>query len=204
MQTTAFVRRNHRIRGLDFQPKTVSLKMVKTPYFSALLLLLSLLVVLDGCVSGKAASKSGGSTGAFKDDLSAFRPVYQAEEKAAETQPAQPADNKPVSKATPTGDMTKQLNTILDTIAVRNRRIRYANGYRVQIYSGTSREDANNARNRSYALFPDITPHIAYVQPNFRVKVGDFIDRLEAQRVYAGLSGEFPNSLILAERIEIR
>ena len=179
--------------------------MAKPPLLTGLSILLSLLLVLDGCVSGKAASKSGSGSGAFKDDLSAFRPVYQADEKNTGTPPATtPTGSKPVAKAAPTGDMSRQLNTILDTIATRNRSIRYANGYRVQIYSGTSREDANNARSRSYALFPDITPHIAYVQPNFRVRVGDFIDRLEAQRVYAGLSAEFPNSLVLAERIEIR
>lgn len=182
--------------------------MTKPLPFFGWLMLLVLPLLLDGCVSGKAASKSTGGTGtgSFKDDLSAFRPVYEAEVNNNEPKTtATPApDNKPVKKAALTGDMTKQLNTILDTIAVRNRGIRYANGYRVQIYSGTSREDANNARSRSYALFPDITPHIAYVQPNFRVKVGDFIDRLEAQRVYAALLAEFPNALVLPERIEIR
>jgi len=74
----------------------------------------------------------------------------------------------------------------------------------VQIYTGTSREEATKARNRSYARFPDVTPHFDYTQPNFRVRVGDFLDRLEAQRVYAGLLAEFPNALIVPDRIEIR
>jgi hypothetical protein len=92
----------------------------------------------------------------------------------------------------------------MDQIALTNKSVRYAQGYRIQIYSGNSRDEATNARNRSYALYPEITPHIVYNQPTFRVKVGDFVDRLDAQRVYAGLLAEFPNAMVVQDRIEIR
>ena len=90
------------------------------------------------------------------------------------------------------------------TIAVAKKSVRYAQGYRIQIYSGNNRDEANKARDRSYALFPDITPHIVYNQPTFRVKVGDFVDRLEAQSVYAGLITDFPNAMVVQDKIEIK
>ncbi|MDJ1485443.1 SPOR domain-containing protein [Cytophagaceae bacterium YF14B1] len=160
--------------------------------------------ILESCVSGKAASKTTSNVGSFKDDVSAYRPVYTVsnETKSTETPVSEPG--KPVTKGKPVGDITQKLDVILDTIANTNKNIRFAQGYRVQIYSGNSSDEANRARDRSYTLFPDITPHIVYVQPNFRVKVGDFIDRLEAQRVYVALKAEFPTALIVPERIEIR
>ncbi len=162
------------------------------------------LLVLEGCKTAKPTTTTQTEdVGTFKDDLSAFRPTYQAMTSAAgSSQPV--TDTKPLSKGIPSGDITRKLEVLLDTIAVNNQHIRYAQGYRVQIYSGSSSGEANRARDRSYALFPDITPHIVYIQPNFRVKVGDFLDRLEAQRVYVGLQAEFPNALIVPEKIEIR
>ena len=162
--------------------------------------------LLAGCGSKPPARSNTGSVGTFKDDLTAFRPVYSTDDKPAaapQSTDRQP-DAKPTAKGKPVGDITARLNVALDSVAANNRNIRYAQGYRVQVYSGTSSSEANRVRDRSYALFPDITPHIVYIQPNFRVKVGDFIDRLEAQRVYVALRAEFPNALIIPERIEIR
>ncbi len=170
-------------------------------------ILVALPVLLSGCgVFSKTTTKKTNETGNFKDDVSAYRPVYAA---TAETAPAssgaQPSDSKPTApKGVPAGDITSRLNVILDTIAVTNKNIRYAQGYRVQIYSGSSSADANKARDRSYAILPDVIPHIVYVQPNFRVKVGDFIDRLEAQRVFVALQTDFPSALIVPDKIEIR
>jgi hypothetical protein len=143
----------------------------------------------------------------LKDNISDFRPRYDvrpARPPRYGTRNATPPAGATASAGMPGGDITAKLNVILDTIAVRNRNIRFAQGYRVQIYTGTNREEATKARNRSYARFPDVTPHFDYTQPNFRVRVGDFLDRLEAQRVYAGLLAEFPNALIVPDRIEIR
>lgn len=179
--------------------------MMKPLHIQLVVLSLILIGILDSCVSGKAASKTTNTVGSFKDDVSAFRPVYVASNDVKTTDPVPVSEtSKPTVKGKPVGDITQKLNVILDTIAGTNKNIRYAQGYRVQIYSGNSSEDANRARDKSYSLFPDITPHIVYIQPNFRVKVGDFIDKLEAQRVYVALKIDFPTALIVPERIEIR
>ena len=167
-------------------------------------------VLLFSCAPGNVPTRptKPAKSDTLKDNISDFRPRYDGT--AGTTRPATtptkatPPAGATASAAMPAGDITAKLNVILDTIAIRNRNIRFAQGYRVQIYTGTNREEATKARNRSYARFPDITPHFDYTQPNFRVRVGDFVDRLEAQRVYAGLLAEFPNALIVPDRIEIR
>lgn len=163
-----------------------------------LVIFISYIFLLSNCAKKAIPQKDA----VFKDDLSAYRPQYKAEEKAAASTGKASDNTQTIVK--PTHDITARLDTALSAIAVQNKNLRYAQGYRIQIYSGNNRDEANKARDRSYALFPDITPHFIYNQPTFRVKVGDFIDRLEAQRVYAGLLAEFPNAMVVQDRIEIK
>ena len=56
-------------------------------------------------------------------------------------------------------------------------------GYRVQIasFSGTSsKANAFDLRDRFSADFPEVQAYVAFDEPNFKVKVGDFRTRLEA------------------------
>lgn len=167
------------------------------------LVLFSVLVGLfaSGCTKKTISQK--GDKGVFKDDLADFRPTYKTEENKTESKTANPVAGSQ-SNVKPANDITVKLDTSLNAIALQNKNIRYAQGYRIQIYSGNNSDEAKRARDRSYALFPDITPHFIYNQPTFRVKVGDFIERLEAQRVYAGLISEFPNAMVIQDRIEIK
>lgn len=170
---------------------------------SASVLILSILLLIESSCARKGISQKGGKSKSdqFDEDLSAFRPQYKVEE-ANEPAPNKSAASQ--STVTPTRDVTAKLDTMMSAIAQHNKNIRYAQGYRIQIYSGNNREEASKARDRSYAIFPDITPHIIYNQPTFRVKVGDFVDRLEAQNVYAGLIADFPNAMIVQDKIEIK
>ncbi len=64
-----------------------------------------------------------------------------------------------------------------------NSRVKTIPGYRVQIasFSGTSsRVNAFNLRERFMTDHPSVQAYIAYDEPNFKVKVGDFRTRLEA------------------------
>jgi hypothetical protein len=155
-------------------------------------------VLVTACQPGAIPGRGAGAV-KFEDDLSAYRPQYEVEKPVSSA-----AETPTAANVRPVNDVTQKLNTVLDTIAVRNKNVRYAQGYRVQVYSGNNREEAGRARDRSYTLFPDLTPYMVYTQPTFRVKVGDFIDRLEAQRVYAGLLADFPNAMVVQDRIEIR
>jgi len=179
---------------------------IKSLTSTSFLILFVLFLIESGC-GRKSVSQRGSSTKAksksdlYSEDLTAFRPQYKMEEDDSTPNQSATAAQRNVA---PTRDVTAKLDTLMSSIAQYNRNIRYAQGYRIQVYSGNSREEASKARDRSYALFPDITPHIIYNQPTFRVKVGDFVDRLEAQNFYAGLITDFPNAMIVQDKIEIK
>lgn len=78
-----------------------------------------------------------------------------------------------------------------------------AMGFRVQIYSGANRSEAYAEQARFKALYKDIDTYITYEEPNYRVKVGDFRSRSEAQDLMQGLRKQFNNVFIFTEEIYV-
>jgi hypothetical protein len=100
--------------------------------------------------------------------------------------------------------ITKRLEAILDTIAQRNKFIRYINGFRVQLYVGNIRQEADAAKSFVYQLFPEIMPYISYSQPTYRVKVGDFMYRSDAEEFLTNVRQQYPAAVVLPDRVEIK
>ena len=48
-------------------------------------------------------------------------------------------------------------------------------------------------------LVKDVSVYLTYNSPNFRVKVGDYTDRVEAYKAYIALKEVFPNALLVEE-----
>jgi|SRR5690606_14781579 len=78
-----------------------------------------------------------------------------------------------------------------------------AMGFRVQIYSGANRSDAYAEQARFKTLYKDIDTYVSYEEPNYRVKVGDFRSRSEAQDLMQGLRKQFNNVFIFTEEIYV-
>ncbi|WP_257669353.1 SPOR domain-containing protein [Parapedobacter tibetensis] len=78
-----------------------------------------------------------------------------------------------------------------------------AMGFRVQIYSGSNRTEAYAEQARFKKLYKDIDTYVSYDEPNYRVKVGDFRSRGEAQNLMQGLRKQFNNVFIFTEEIYI-
>lgn len=79
-----------------------------------------------------------------------------------------------------------------------------SSGFRVQIFSGLNREEAYAEQTRFKSLFPNVTSYISYTQPNYKLRVGDFRTKLEAQKFMNELKGEFSSIFIFEEKINPR
>ena len=96
----------------------------------------------------------------------------------------------------------------IDTFAARRAELNKAggpdamiNGYRVQIFTGESRKDAYNAQAKFQDQFPDIRSYVIYSEPNFKVRVGDFRARLDAEKLQNELKKWFDGMFIITEKI---
>lgn len=76
-------------------------------------------------------------------------------------------------------------------------------GFRVQLYFDSDRGTINDARSKFIAQFPRVDTYVEYNAPNYYLKVGDFRTRLEAEKIKASMTAEFPTSFIIEEDINL-
>ena len=77
-------------------------------------------------------------------------------------------------------------------------------GFRVQIFSGLERQQAYAEQAKFKVRFPAYSSYISYVQPNYRVRVGDFRTRLEAEKFMNELKRNYSSLFIFSEMIILR
>ncbi|WP_242926722.1 sporulation protein [Pontibacter vulgaris] len=162
-------------------------------------LILSLLfVIITACASssGTATSETKTSGGKAKtaEDLSVYRPKYPVADAGTTT---------PAARPVPANHVNDKVEALLDTVANVNKSIRYAQGYRILAYNGSERQTVMNLRKTIIARVPEQKDYLTYQQPNFRLKVGDFFSRVEAQQVLNQLRDILPNALIVSDQITI-
>ncbi len=159
------------------------------------------LYLIAGGLFGCGASTSmTSSSNAYREDLSVHRMQYEHIEEAPGTERFKEV---PISgKIEPQSDITDELNNRLEAIAEDNNR-KIISGYTILVYSGPSRDEANKSKDMVYRVLPDSRPQIQYVQPYYRVKVGRFVERIEAQKKFTTLKKEFPTAMLVPERFTL-
>lgn len=168
-----------------------------------------ILIVLAGCLlifgcSSRVTSTSSAGTGKYSEDLSVWRPEVKVETEKVDTTAQRPErrirSNEYVDARFAVND---QINAVLDSIHEQNITKGFIDGYTIQVYSGTKREDALNVKKKMTQSLPDLASEVEYRQPNFRVRSGKYLTRLEAQRDYLEVKRHFPNAIVIPDRIAI-
>src|SRR5687768_7860623 len=86
----------------------------------------------------------------------------------------------------------------------RNSR-RTMSGFRIQIVNSTDRNIAIDAKTKVYQLYPELKAYLLFQSPYYRIKVGNFKTRSEAQTYMKSLQKNFPGSIfILQDIIEVK
>ncbi len=147
------------------------------------------------------ATKSTTSTEDYREDLTVFRPpVIANEDSGVETKDK---DDQIEIPQEPVWDITYKLDSLLDSISVNNQKQKYIQGYTIQVYTGSSRKVANNVISEVYGILPGKKPKITYDLPNYKVKVGKFYHRLEAQRDFAAIRKRYINAILVPQQFRI-
>jgi hypothetical protein len=158
-----------------------------------------LFLVLFSCARTPGTS-SGSETAAKAEDFSAYRPKFPAlPEPAGSDKPA----TEPTVLVTPTNHVNNRVMALLDTMTNVNKAIKYAQGYRILAYTGTERKTAMDMRRAIIERIPEERDYLQYRQPTFRLKVGDYLTRIEAQQVLSRIRDISPNALIVTDQINI-
>ncbi|MBO0930977.1 SPOR domain-containing protein [Fibrella aquatilis] len=170
------------------------------------------LFVVAGACAPKVTTVSRSNAGSYNDyseDLAAVRPIYNDVIANTPTTPAPPT-TRPIEQPRKTTavpellHVNKRVDAILDTMAVQSRRVRYAPGYRVQVYVGNERAAADAAKLQLYQQFPELSAYMTYQQPTYRLKVGDFMRRMDIDRYMPKLKAVFPSAQSQPDKVDLR
>ena len=76
------------------------------------------------------------------------------------------------------------------------------NGYRIQVYGGTEREAAQKLKNE-IGMNCGLRTYMIYESPYFKVRVGDFRSRMEAQQMLHALKKNYTSILLVPGSINL-
>ncbi|MFT4740158.1 MAG: hypothetical protein ACJAT1_000960 [Marivirga sp.] len=166
--------------------------------FCKILMLFLGSLVVAACVT--ASSTTSKASLSYAEDLSSYKPIV-VDSGASQTQTS--TFRTTAEAFTASSDITSLLNSKLDTLAESNKAIRSVRGLTVQIYSGSSSELAYQARDSAIVVLPEVRTVVQYNQPIYKVRVGRFTEKLEAQRTLMKLKPKFPGAIAVPTTIYI-
>ena len=94
-----------------------------------------------------------------------------------------------------------------DELVAKQKRLNAATqtmpGYRIQIYFGAVSQKASEVKLEFASRFTGVPAYLTYQQPNFKVRVGDYRSRFEAQKFLKDIDGMFPSGFIVPEDVKL-
>ena len=157
--------------------------------FCRLIFLFSVLVL--ACKVSKPVNR------AYNEDLSVYRLELP---KVIDLTPAPKTFKEPVELY---GHITKEIDSISHLMVAQNKKLNLRDGFVIQVYSNTNRDEALDIHNYCQDIFPELLINLTYNQPNYRIKIGAFHEKLTATRFLNDIKKTFPKSIVIAEKIPI-
>lgn len=78
------------------------------------------------------------------------------------------------------------------------------NGYKIQLFSGRSRMDAIKVKSSFHSNYGESEKaYLIYQPPNFKIRVGNYRDRLSATKSLKLYKIDFPSAFIVEDEVEI-
>lgn len=135
----------------------------------------------------------------FKDprlDILDKRPalMVKIETVRAEEKAELKAKTIPLYKPIVSADGKKQITGSIYTVK----------GYRIVIYNGADKNAALAAKNNFSRAFPGTRSYLSYNVPSYKIKIGDFDDKNDANKFMRRLIAAFPAAFIVPDLVTIK
>ncbi len=139
-----------------------------------------------------------------------FWPAVGQESSDWTVYPKKTQANNSTYKKQPNEKVTLSSTERLDELMEKDLRISEANplisGFRIQIFYGSgpgSKNEARTIQSEYVKDYPEIPSYLVFQTPNFKIRVGDFRTRLEAEQHLRLIEEEFPNAFIVKDNINL-
>jgi hypothetical protein len=99
-----------------------------------------------------------------------------------------------------------RVDLLLEKHIMINQVINTMDGFRIQLFS----DSGNNSKTKAQAVhdeflvkFPGVGVYLTFKSPNYKVRIGDFRTKLDAQRFLTELAVDYPNAFIITDQINL-
>ena len=101
-------------------------------------------------------------------------------------------------------DMLIKKQIEINEVTTRSAR-RFVPGYRILVMNTNNREKVQEAKTKIYQRYPQQKTYMTWQAPFFKLKVGNFRDREEAEEFLIELKRIFPTGIyLIRETVEVR
>ncbi len=100
-------------------------------------------------------------------------------------------------------DQDPQIEDVLESYREVNKK-QGMQGYRIQIYTDSgnrSKLRTDRMKSQFDARFPEVRSYISYDEPYYKLRVGDFRSRLDAERFLRRIAPVYLSSILVVDRI---
>lgn len=103
------------------------------------------------------------------------------------------------------GELKIETSARIDNVIAQkkeyNKSLKTIKGYRIQLFYGSEKE-SYKIRDEFKEKFPDISTKIIFSSPQWKVQVGNYRTRLEADRTLINIKQKYPAAIILSTEIK--
>lgn len=99
-----------------------------------------------------------------------------------------------------------KLQSIINNHKIQNKNKQEIRGWRIRVYMGSgrnARDEANTIKLKIRNRYTEVEPHLVHHSPYFKILVGDFRTRIEAESFQKKLKREYPNCYVVESEVRI-
>jgi hypothetical protein len=100
-------------------------------------------------------------------------------------------------------NMPESVDTLLQKTLEKNKETHSFSGYRIQIFQTTDRKKAFEIKKELISIFPDEFVVLIFNEPNYKIRLGNYRNKIEAQKMYHVLMKMYPQTFVIPDKIDI-
>lgn len=81
---------------------------------------------------------------------------------------------------------------------------RAVNGFRLQLSSSSNRTSVMDMKATFTQQYPEVNCYVTYQQPQFKLRIGDFEKRAEANKFLEEIKSNFPTAFVVPDKILLK
>ncbi|MFD1314490.1 SPOR domain-containing protein [Namhaeicola litoreus] len=94
------------------------------------------------------------------------------------------------------------IEKIVNAKIAYNKSVKTVKGYKIQLFYG-SEKGAYDSKEKFEKLFPEIPAKLTFSTPDWKIQVGNYFTKLQADKDLENIKLDFPGAIVLATDIDI-